>query len=80
MLNDIKDAFVNHVLKQVLDGDTGSNILGVLITAVMVSHIDYVAALEGIHFDNAANTAETAKLVGTLVSAVFAYFVGKKVK
>jgi len=74
----IKDAFVNRLLAKMLDGNTGSNILGVLITAVIAAHIDYVKAFAGFQFNNSDNAMESAKLVGTILTATFAYFVGKK--
>jgi hypothetical protein len=78
MLDSIKDAFINRVLGKLLDGNTGSNILGVLITAVIAAHIDYVKAFAGFQFNNSDNAMESAKLVGTVITAIFAYFVGKK--
>lgn len=78
ILDGVKNAFIGKVLNQVLDGNKGSNILGAVITAVLGSQIDYVKAMAGFHFDNAANAAESAKLVSVVVLATFAYFVGKK--
>ena len=78
VLDGVKNAFINQLLKRTLDGNTGSNILGVVITAVLGANINYTKAFAGFKFDNADNAAESAKLVATLVLAVFAYFVGKK--
>jgi uncharacterized membrane protein len=78
VLDSVKNTFINTLLKRMLDGNQGSNILGVLITAVVGAQINYVKALDGFKFDNADNATEAAKLVATIVVAVFAYFVGKK--
>jgi hypothetical protein len=78
VLNGVKNAFINKLLERMLDGNQGSNILGALIAAVMGARIDYVKALDGFKFDNMDNAMESAKLVGTILVAVFAYFVGKK--
>jgi len=78
MIDSIKNAFINKLLERLLDGDKGSNILGAIITAVVGSQINYVRAFQGFQFDNMDNSMESARLVGTLVVAVFAWFVGKK--
>ena len=76
----VENAFINKLLEHVLDGNKGSNILGAILTAVVGSQINYVRAFQGFRFDNMDNAMESAKLVGTLVVAVFALFVGKKNK
>jgi hypothetical protein len=78
ILDGVKNAFINQTLKKVLDGNTGSNILGVVILAIMQANINYTKAIAGFKFDNQENAMESAKLVGTVVVAAFAYFVGKK--
>ena len=78
VLDGVKNAFIGKLLGQVLDGNKGSNILGVIIAAVIGAQINYVKALNGFKFDNLDYATESAKLVGTVVVAVFAYFVGKK--
>jgi len=74
----VENAFINQVLKRVLDGDKGSNILGVIIVAVVGANIDFAKAIAGFKFQDQAASMESAKLVGTVICAVFAYFVGKK--
>ncbi|HXR39691.1 MAG TPA: hypothetical protein VN776_11385 [Terracidiphilus sp.] len=78
VLDGVKNAFINKLLEHVLDGNKGSNILGIIITGILAQHIDYTKAIAGFQFTNADNAAESAKLIGTVVVAVFAYFVGKK--
>jgi hypothetical protein len=78
LLDGLKNTFINKVLGHILDGNKGSNILGVVIAGVMGANIDYMKAFAGFKFDNATNTTESAKLVGTLITCTFAYFVGKK--
>jgi len=74
----VENAFINQVLKHVLDGNKGSNILGAVIAALMGANINWSLAIAGFKFQDAAATTESAKLVGTVVVCVFAYFVGKK--
>jgi hypothetical protein len=76
----IEDAFINRLLSKVLEGNTGSNILGAVILAVQAGHINYAQAIQGFQFNNLANATESASLVGTLIVGVFAYFVGKNKK
>lgn len=78
MLDTIKNAFINRLLTQMLDGNKGSNILGAILTAMLAANINYAKALAGFRFDNMDNAAESAKLLATIVLAVFAYFVGKR--
>ena len=78
VLDSVKNAFINQALKRVLDGNTGSNILGVILAAVVGANINYAKAMAGFKFDNQENAMESAKLVGTVAVALFAYFVGKK--
>lgn len=78
MLSIIENTFINQVLKHILDGNKGSNILGAIIMGLMAANLDWAKAIAGFKFQDAAAATESAKLVGTMVCALFAYFVGKK--
>lgn len=78
ILDGVKNAFIDKVLNNVLDGDKGSNILGALLTAVVAAKVDYVKAMAGFQFKSAGDAAESAKLVSAVALATFAWFVGKK--
>jgi hypothetical protein len=74
----IENAFINRVLQHVLDGNKGSNILTLIVLAMLEQHINWALAFQGFHFQDMTAAMESAKLVGAFVVAVFGYFVGKK--
>lgn len=78
MLAPIENAFIDRVLTHVLDGNKGSNILGFLLLALLSTHIDWVKAFRGFQFQDQDAAMESAKLVGTILVSVFAWFVGKR--
>ncbi len=77
ILDGVKSVFIRSTLERILDGNTGSNILGAILTAVLAANINFMKAVDGFKFDSADNAQESAKLVTTTVLALFAYFVGK---
>ena len=78
MIGAIENAFINKLLSHILDGDKGSNLLGVVLVALLGAKIDWVKAFQGFKFDNQEAAMESAKLAGIIVVAVFSWFVGKK--
>lgn len=77
-LDTVKNAFIQKLIEKLLDGDKGSNLLGAVLVAILGAHINYMQALAGFKFENMTDAGESAKVVGTVVLAVFAWFVGKK--
>jgi hypothetical protein len=78
LLDGVKNAFINRTLKHVLDGNKGSNILTLILLAVLQSDINYMLAFRGFQFENTEAAMESAKLVGCMIVAVFGFFVGRK--
>jgi hypothetical protein len=76
-MNYLKNLFINRTLKHVLDGNKGSNILTVIVAAVLGAQIDFMKAAAGFQFKDADSVTEASKLVGVVVLAVYGYFVGK---
>lgn len=80
IIDGLKNTFISKVLNQVLDGNKGSNILTVIITAIIGANLDYMKAFRGFKFENPDEVSEAAKLVGVLVLAIYGYFIGKRDK
>lgn len=71
---------MNRLLKAALGGNVGSNILTVILGAIMAAEIDFGKAFRGLQFQDNDCAMELAKLIGAIVVGVFGFFVGRKKK
>ena len=78
MLPVIENAFINQVLKHVLDRNNGSNILGVIIAALMAGNMDWTKAIAGFKFQDAGAAAASAKLAAAAICSAVRVFCQEK--
>lgn len=77
MLPDVlKGSILKAFLKQTLDGNKGSTLLGTVAAAILASDTDFSHLMHGIHSD--ADAQMWGKIVAILFVTVWGYFVGKK--
>jgi uncharacterized membrane protein len=76
-MNPLKNVLINQVAKHVLDGNKGSNVLTVALTALLANHINWLLAYAGLQFKDQAAVVELAKAIGIVLVALFGYLVGK---
>lgn len=76
----LKNLFINKVLKNMVDGDKGSTVLGTLVTAILALDINYAKAIKGFQFQDPEAVGESAKLVGGALLWVWSFFIGRKRK
>lgn len=74
----IQNAFIRRALTKALEGNTGSNIIGAVLVAIVASNVNYTDAFEGFRFEDMNKAMESAKLVGAIGLGLFAWFVGRK--
>jgi hypothetical protein len=77
MLNGVKNLFIDKLLRHILDGNKGSNLLTVILVPLLASNVNWMAAQQGLQFKDAASVTELAKVIGIVVVALLGYFVGK---
>ena len=73
----IKNAVVNKVLKNVLDGNKGSNILTAILVPVLAAGINWDLFVKGLHFQDTTAALEVAKVIGIVILGFLGWLVGK---
>lgn len=76
-MNTLKNLLINRVLKHVLDGNKGSNIITLILTALLGANINWMLASQGMQFKDQAAVLELAKGLGVALVALYGYLVGK---
>jgi hypothetical protein len=73
----IKNALFKRALKNLLDGNKGTNALNAMLTPVLLAQVDYALALRGFQFQDTRAVLELLKFVLIALNGLLLYFIGK---